>query len=168
MMPRAFNVSSTAALLAGLLLFPALPSASSAATYTAQLKRYPYLTDGVNSGATGYATVNWATDRSAATGSVMWGQVAGDGSCAPVTFVAATPTGINVNSVLEYQWKAQLTLTPDTQYCYRVFLDTLDLLGSDPTPHFRTQAQGAGSFKFAVFGDWATPTLTAPTPTRPT
>ena len=50
------------------------PSTSLAAApsggYTAQLKRYPYLTDVVGS----FATINWATDRSATTGSVKWGR----------------------------------------------------------------------------------------------
>jgi Ca2+-binding RTX toxin-like protein len=137
---------------AGLLLLLAVPSVSSAA-YVDQLKRYPYLTDVVNSGATGYATVNWATDRSGMTGSVRWGQVSGDGSCAPVNSVAVTRTGILVGSVLEYQWKAGLSLAPDTQYCYRVFLDGVDLLGTDPSPRFWTQAS-RGSLRFAVFGDW--------------
>jgi hypothetical protein len=65
--PRAPNQSiSTAAVLVA---------------YSAALRRFPYLTDVVNSTdcATGYATINWATDRSATTGSATWGQIAGDG-----------------------------------------------------------------------------------------
>jgi len=117
-----------------------------------QLTRYPYLTDVVDK----YATINWATDRSAISGSATWGQVAADGSCNPTNSVAATRTAITVNSVSEYQWKAMLSLSPDTQYCYRVFLKTVDLLGSDPAPRFWTQLPAGSTkpFSFVVFGDW--------------
>jgi fibronectin type 3 domain-containing protein len=117
-----------------------------------QLRRYPYLTDVVGQ----YATINWATDRSAITGSATWGQVAADGSCTPTNSVAATRTAITVNSVSEYQWKAMLTLSPNTQYCYRVFLKAVDLLGSDPAPQFWTQLPAGSTqpFSFVVFGDW--------------
>jgi hypothetical protein len=47
---------------------PAAPVSSSAATYSDQLKRYPYLSDVVKRRATGYATVNWATKASRPTG----------------------------------------------------------------------------------------------------
>jgi hypothetical protein len=55
-------------------------------------------------GATDYATINWATDRSATTGSATWGQVAGDGSYTPTNTVTATRTDLTVNSVAEYQY----------------------------------------------------------------
>jgi hypothetical protein len=55
-----------------------------------------------------------------------------------------------------YQWKAQLTLTRGVQYCYRVFLGSTDLLGSDPSPTFFTQVPAGSTepFTFAVIGDW--------------
>jgi hypothetical protein len=130
-------------------------SDTSAATLTGvatQLNRYPFLTDVVDQ----YATINWATDRSAISGSATWGQVAADGTCDPTNTVPATRIAITVNSVSEYQWKAMLTLAPDTQYCYRVFLKTVDLLGSDPAPRFWTQIPAGSSepFSFVVVGDW--------------
>ena len=122
----------------------------SAHAYASQLRRYPYLTDVVGP----YATINWATDRSSTTGTVRWGRV-GTESCT-ANSVTATKTSITVNSVGQYQWKAALTLTPGTQYCYRVYLGSADLLGADPSPHFRTQVPAGSSepFSFVVFGDW--------------
>jgi Calcineurin-like phosphoesterase len=135
-----------------------ISAAAVLATYSAALRRYPYLTDLVNSanGSIGYATINWATDRSDTTGAARWGQVAGDGSCSPTNTVTATRTDLIVNSVNEYQWKAQLSLAPNTQYCYRVVLGATDLLGSDPSPRFWTQVPTGSSqpFSFAVIGDW--------------
>ena len=71
------------------------------AAFSASLRRYPYLTDVVNSAdsTTGYATINWATDRSSTSAAASWGAVAGDGSCSPTTSVAGTRTPITVNSV---------------------------------------------------------------------
>src|SRR5689334_394694 len=115
-----------------------------------QLTRYPYLTDVV----TTYATVNWATDRSQTKGSVKYGLVGSN--CATKT-VSASKTSISVGSVAEYQWKAKLTgLTPNAQYCYRVYLGTTDLLGGDPTPQFWSAVPSGSnaSYSFAVFGDW--------------
>ena len=60
-----------------------LATAGEAAGYATQLKRYPYLTDVVNSS----ATVNWATDRSATTAVVKWGAV-GTESCTAHTTTA--------------------------------------------------------------------------------
>ncbi len=116
-----------------------------------QLLRYPYLTDVVEN----YATVNWATDRSADTGVVKWGP---PGSCTANT-TAATKIPIIVDGTPEYQWKANLTLTPDAEYCYRVYLGDapeIDLLGSDQTPHFKTQLPAGSTqpFSFAILGDW--------------
>ena len=128
---------------------------SAAAGYSSQLRRYPYLTDAVGS----YATINWATDRSQTAGGVRFGK-AGSESCT-AHFMPATKTAITVNGVLEYQWKAMLTLLPGTQYCYRVYLGSspsseIDLLGSDSAPKFWTQVPSGGnqSFSFVVFGDW--------------
>ncbi len=93
-----------------------------------QLLRYPYLTDVVEN----YATVNWATDQSEQTGVVRWGRVGTDSCSAPPNSVEATKIPIVVDGTSEYQWKANLTLTPDAEYCYRVYLGDapeIDLLG---------------------------------------
>ncbi len=124
--------------------------------YRAELYRYPYLTDVVET----YATINWATNRSSTEGSVMWALQGSDGTCTPTEETSATRTSISVNSVGLYQWKAQLSgLEPDSVYCYRVFLGSdsaVDLLGEADSPRFRSQiAEGADvPFTFAVFGDW--------------
>src|ERR1041385_2753255 len=124
-------------------------------SYSSALRRYPYLTDVFSS----YATINWATDRSETSGGVRFGKV-GSESCT-AHYVSGTKTAISVNGVLEYQWKALLTLEPNTQYCYRVYLGTsptneIDLLGSDAAPSFWTQVPSGNtqSFSFIVFGDW--------------
>jgi uncharacterized repeat protein (TIGR01451 family) len=124
-----------------------------AEAYSPKLLRYPYLTDVVGNS----ATVNWATDRSSSTGSVKWGTVQG-GSCT-VSSKSAAKTSITVGSTAEYQWKATLTLIPNTQYCYRVYFGTSpqqDLLGTDPSPRFFTQLPAGSSqpYTFAVFGNW--------------
>jgi hypothetical protein len=132
-------------------------AAAGSSLTSAQLKRYPYLTDVVGS----YSTVNWATDTSGTEGVVKWGEVA-SGSCtanskSSATGSSVTRTSITVNSVPEYQWRAQLSgLKADVQYCYRVYLGTVNLLGEDPSPKFSTQvpAGSATPFSFAVFGDW--------------
>lgn len=136
----------------------ALPSAQGdtpqliAGGYVTQLKRYPYLTDVVLSS----ATINWATDRSKTAGSVKWGAVGTNGTCTPSTTVTATKTNLTVNSASEYQWSATLSLAPNTQYCYRIYLSSTDLLGTDPSPRFWTQLPAGSTqpFSFAVFGDW--------------
>jgi chitodextrinase len=141
-------------ILTALLALASLPSAALAApSWNTALRRYPYLTDLVGP----YATINWATDQSGATGQVRWGQVGVEGCTAHTT--PATRTVINVNGTNEYQWKAQLSLTPGTEYCYRVYLgDTprIDLLDSNPSPRFKTQVPAGSSepFSFVVFGDW--------------
>src|SRR5512147_863866 len=104
-----------------------------ASTYSPALRRYPYITDAVGS----YATINWATDRSESTGAVRYGKL-GSESCT-AHYAPAIKSAISINGVLVYQWKAQLTLQPATQYCYRVYLGTsptseIDLLGSDASP----------------------------------
>jgi uncharacterized repeat protein (TIGR01451 family) len=124
-----------------------------AEAYSSKLLRYPYLTDVVGNS----ATINWATDRSSTTSSVKWGTVAG-GTCA-VSSKAAAKTSITVGSLNEYQWKATLTLVPNTQYCYRIYLGSspqADLLGTDPSPRFFTQlpAGSTDPYTFAVFGNW--------------
>ena len=66
-------------------------------------------------------------------------------------------------SKAEYQWKATIPVSPDTQYCYRVKLGSVDLLGTDSSPKFTSQVDSGSSqqFSFAVFGDWARRTRTA-------
>jgi hypothetical protein len=142
--------------LPALVLAFVLSGVAPAGAYVSQLKRYPYLTDTVNGGAAGYATVNWATDRSASTGSVLWGEVGSDDICVPTTTVTATRTSISVSGVSEYQWKAQLVLGAGRHYCYRVRLGSVDLLGVEPSPRFWTQVPSGSPerFSFAVFGDW--------------
>ena len=128
-----------------------LPAGASG--YTAQLKRYPYLTDLVGTS----VMVNWGTDITAQSGVVKYGRVGAE-ACDAHT-VTGSKTFILVNGVSEYQWKAQITgLLPDTQYCYRVYFgsSSLDLLGTDASPLFRTQIPAGSTtpFKFAVFGNW--------------
>lgn len=120
--------------------------------YNPQLLRYPYLTDVVDR----FATVNWATDRSSTSGTIRWGEVGADGACNLTETAEATRTAHVINGVGEYLWKVMLELESDTQYCYRVYLGNVDLLGLDPSPTFWTQV-AAGStkpFSFVVFGDW--------------
>ncbi len=142
-------IAPVALVLSTLAVVAAPPAGAATAT---QLRRYPYLTDAVGTA----MTVNWGTDRSATTGSVAWGAVDGSGGCTPSNTVAGTKTGITVNNVAEYQWKAMLTLPAAGTYCYRVFLGTTDLLGSDPSPRFTTQVPAGSTqpFSFAVLGDW--------------
>ncbi|MDQ1475421.1 MAG: acid phosphatase type 7, partial [Actinomycetota bacterium] len=126
-------------------------SAASAATFDPHLTRAPYLTDLVGT----HVLVNWATDRSTTTGSLRWGAVTG-GTCSLTSTQAATRVSITVGSVLEYQWKASLTLPSQGTYCYRPLLGTTDLLGAGASPQFRSQAAAGDSspFSFDVFGDW--------------
>jgi hypothetical protein len=142
-----------------LLLIPvvsiSMTAGSASAGYSPLLRRYPYLTDVVDS----YATINWATDQSNFNAAVRWGKVGAE-SCT-AHYVEASRTAVTVNSVAEYQWKAMLTLAPGTQYCYRVYLGSgpsteVDLLGSDSSPVFWTQVPSGSSqpYSFAVFGDW--------------
>jgi chitodextrinase len=141
-------------IVVGLILSSTLISnAASEAGWDVHLRRYPYLTDVVGH----YATINWATDRSNTAAIATWGRV-GEESCTAHR-VAASRTGILVNDLPLYQWKALLELTPGASYCYRVYLGAdgeIDLLGSDPSPRFLTQVPAGSTdpFTFAVFGDW--------------
>src|SRR5512140_639425 len=139
-----FRVPLVAALttLVALLALSSSPG-SAAATYSSHLRRYPYLTDVVNS----FATVNWATDQFLSTGGLRYGAV-GSESCT-AHYVPAIRTGLTINTVPEYQWTAMLDLAPGKQYCYRVYQGSspsteIDLLGSDSSPSFWTQVP-AGS-----------------------
>lgn len=134
-------------LLLGALLAVAPAPARAASSH---LRRYPYLTDLVQ----GWVTINWATDQAAAQGSVRWGE-RGVESCTAHS-AAATSTVVSVNQAALYQWRASLQLKPDTEYCYRVYQGTTDLLGSDASPRFWSQLPAGSdkSFSFVVFGDW--------------
>ncbi|HEX8990496.1 MAG TPA: fibronectin type III domain-containing protein [Anaerolineales bacterium] len=131
-------------------------SSHAANGYSPYLRRYPYLTDVVDS----YATINWGTDRSNTTGGVRYGK-AGSELCTAHYVPATTRAVINVNNVSEYQWSALLNLTPGTQYCYRVYLGSgsateVDLLGTDASPVFWTQVPSGSTqpYSFDVIGDW--------------
>ncbi|MDT4983791.1 MAG: acid phosphatase type 7, partial [Pseudonocardiales bacterium] len=129
-------------------IIPALGGSADAAASPA-LTRYPYLTDSIQTS----ITVNWATDTSATAGSVKWGP--SSGSCT-ANSTTASKTNITVIAKAEYQWKATIPVSPDTSYCYRVFLGSTDLLGTDASPAFTSQVAAGSStpFSFAVFGDW--------------
>ncbi len=141
------------------LFLAGFPTGLTGAAVASHLLRYPYLTDLVGP----YATVNFATDQSATAAAVKWGQVGVDPSCT-AHGVTATRTSFrmvppNVAAVDAYQWKAQLALPLGSQICYRVYLGAnpeIDLLGSDPSPAFLTQAVPGSTdpYSFLVFGDW--------------
>jgi fibronectin type 3 domain-containing protein len=130
----------------------ALLQARSGATTASQLTRYPYLTDLVGTS----VEVNWATNQSSTAASASWAAVDSAGNCTPTNGVGALRTSITVNNVAEYQWAATLSLPASGTYCYRVFLNGTDLLGSDPSPRFTTQVPAGSNqaFSFAVLGDW--------------
>ena len=121
------------------------------ASFDPHLTRAPYLTDLVNL----HVAVNFATDQSVTTASVVYGPV-GSGGCSLTTTVQASRITIQVGTVYEYQWKGDLTLPATGTFCYRVYLGTTDLLGANASPSFTTQVQfgSTESFSFAVFGDW--------------
>src|SRR4051795_607751 len=129
----------------GLLL--ATATAADAATATA-LARYPYLTDATQTS----MTINWATDTSGSSGSVVWGPA---GNCTANT-TTASRTSMTVISKAEYQWKGTIPVTPDTQWCYRGKLGSTDLLALAPRPKFTSQVKAGSTapYSFAVFGDW--------------
>ncbi|HET7899747.1 MAG TPA: metallophosphoesterase [Candidatus Nanopelagicales bacterium] len=122
------------------------------APYDAHLTRAPYLTDLVGN----HVAINYATDQSATTGTVLWGAVDGTGACTPSTTVVPARVTIQVGPVTEYQWTAQVDLPTAGTYCYRVRLGATDLLGANPSPRFTTQTAfgSTASYSFAVIGDW--------------
>jgi uncharacterized repeat protein (TIGR01451 family) len=131
----------------------AFTAATVSAAISPELKRYPYLTDTVGDS----ATVNWGTTRLSNQGVLKYGKV-GTEACDAHT-VTTTRIAITVGTVAQFQWKAQLTgLEPNTEYCYRIYMtaSSIDLLGDDPSPHFKSQVAPGSSdpFSFAVFGDW--------------
>jgi len=141
------------------VLITTLASGTASATPSAQLTRYPYLTD-----LTGTSVqVTWATSVANNRGVVQWGTT-GSG-CATNSATAATSGvgyTITVASVSHkiYQNSVAITgLTPGTSYCYRVFTSksvsspVVDLLGTDASPTFKTMPTSA-NVTFDVLGDW--------------
>ncbi len=150
------SARTTRALIVGLIAGVAMIAtllipAAATATPSGSLRRYPYLTDLVLHG----VKVNWATTTSITSSSVSYGRSA-DESCTAHT-VSAHRTAITVDSTPEYQWKASIPgLKRNTSYCYRILGGGADLLGSDPSPVFKSQlpAGSTVSYRFAVIGDW--------------
>ncbi len=122
-----------------------------ATAFNAHLTRAPYLTDLVGT----HVNVNWATDRSATTGSLHWGPVTG-GTCSLTQHADAQRASITVGSVAEYQWKASLdapepghVLLPPSAGGHRP--------ARQPTPRrsYRPRrGRRPSPFSFDVFGDW--------------
>jgi hypothetical protein len=142
----------TTALIAGLCIGTGTAAAAPSAPFDPHLTRAPYLTDLVGR----HVAVNFATDRSGTTAAVTYAPVVGDGSCTPSTSVTASRKSITVGTVSEYQWKVDLDLPSTGTYCYRAYLGTTDLLGTNVSPQLTTQVPvGSGeSFSFDVMGDW--------------
>lgn len=129
------------------------PPAPNPALFSPQLTRAPYLTDSVGL----HVIVNWATDQAGSTGSVQWGEFDQQAkTCSLNNTGPATRASVTVGTVNEYRWKAALTLPATGAYCYRVLLDSTDLLGGAAALQFQTNVQPGAteSLKFAVFGDW--------------
>ena len=146
-------LAAAIAMLASTLVEP-IASASPSGS----LRRYPYLTDLVLD----QVTVNWATTSAITSGSVQYGR-SGAESCTAHS-VSATKTSITVGSTHEYQWKATIkNLLPNTAYCYRVRGGSTDLLGTDPSPVFRSQVPQGSTipYSFAVIGDWGSQATSA-------
>ncbi|HEY8728200.1 MAG TPA: metallophosphoesterase [Acidothermaceae bacterium] len=125
--------------------------AQAVSPWSPSLTRAPYLTDLVGT----HVNVNWATNKSATTGSLHWGPVTA-GTCTLTQTQSATRSSITVGTVHEYQWKTSLALPGQGAYCYRPLLATTDLLGTGASPQFLTQVAPGDStpFSFDVFGDW--------------
>ncbi len=127
-------------------------SVTAALAFNAHLTRAPYLTDLVGV----HAIVNFGTDRSATNATVVFGPVGTGGTCTLTTTVVPTRLSLSMNGTIDYQWKASLTLAAAGQYCYRVYLNGVDLLGTNTTPKFTTQVTvgSTETYSFDVFGDW--------------
>src|SRR5258708_27846390 len=84
-----YNLVRLFALLIVIWLSLKVTTSLAASGYSSHLRRYPYLTDVVNS----YATINWGTDKTSSSGAVRWG-IVGSESCTahslPASRVAAT------------------------------------------------------------------------------
>jgi fibronectin type 3 domain-containing protein len=120
--------------------------------YDPHLTRGPYLTDLVGL----HVAINYATDQSDTSASIRYGAVDGSGNCSAATTVAANRITIQVGTVFEYQWTAQVTLPAAGMYCYRVYLGANDLLAGNPSPRFTSQVPfgSTSAFTFDVLGDW--------------
>lgn len=119
------------------------------ATPSFDLKRYPYLTDDSGS----HATVELATDAQFPPVVLTYGPAP---ACTGAT-TSAAGTAITVKLLKEYQFVLHLShLVPGKEYCYAVAQSGVNLLGSDPSPTFKTAlpAGDATPFSFAVIGDW--------------
>jgi len=151
---RRLAAGVTAAVLAAAAAAVAsAPAAQAATAFNPHLTRAPYLTDLVAL----HVNVNWATDQSATTGTMQWGPVTGGTCTLSNTMTAArNAASITVGTVMEYQWKASLTLPAQGTYCYRPLLAGTDLLAANPSPQFTTQAAAGDTapFTFDVMGDW--------------
>ena len=137
--------------LAAVALATAAFAMPTAASPSASLTRYPYLTDLVGR----HVTVNWATTTAIASGKVVYGRVGAETCHAHKATAMSTP--ITVGAIPEFQWKAELTgLAKDARYCYRIMGGGERLLGPGPAPIFRSQVPPTSSktFSFAVIGDW--------------
>ncbi|MCW2810609.1 MAG: hypothetical protein JWP61_1067, partial [Friedmanniella sp.] len=150
--------------LAALLLVAAgllNPGTAAAATWDPGLARYPYLTDVTTTS----VQVTWADTYKSTDGAVTWGPAGG--SCTASSAAAGRlGTAFTVAGTAEYQHSVTLTgLSPGTAYCYRVTggkSNSVDLLGADPSPTFRT-LPSTGAYSFLTFGDWGD-TTTGPNP----
>jgi chitodextrinase len=121
--------------------------------FHAALTRAPYLSDLTSSS----VQISWATTTQNR-GVVRYGAA---GNCTASTITSSTlGSPITINGVTEYRNSVAVTgLSGGASYCYRIYTDaaaSIDLLGSNASPQFRT-LEAAGSttpFTFDVFGDW--------------
>jgi hypothetical protein len=152
--------ASLAATAVALLLAPD----QAGATASSLLMRYPYLTDVTTNSV--QVTFDTKTKVASASGAVRWGLPNGTG-CSLIGSSASSSNNtinspISVAGVTEYLTSVRITgLAAGTEYCYRVYTggsSSVDLLGSDAAPHFRTLPT-TGPVSFAVLGDWGDNTV---------
>lgn len=147
--------------LAAVLVMLSVAVGTASADPDVHLTRYPYLTDLTGSS----VQVTWATSVPNNRGVIQWGPV-GSG-CAVNTATSATSgvgytITVGSTSHIIYQNSVVITgLTPGTAYCYRVLTSKsissptiVNLLGSDPSPTFKTLPTSATNLTFDVLGDW--------------
>ncbi|HKR98783.1 MAG TPA: hypothetical protein VJU79_04635, partial [Candidatus Dormibacteraeota bacterium] len=145
-MNRRRRLSLLAALATTGLFTPGLLSVHAAPA--PGLLRYPYLTD--DSGT--HATVELATDSFAPV-TLTYGEAPG------CTGKSTSASGVSflVKTTHEYQFSLHLRgLKPGTTYCYGITQHGVNLLGSDPSPSFKSALApwDPAPFSFAVIGDW--------------